>query len=191
MIFLSNIEHCAEANQRKKKTESQMGRHSNRAANHEKWLIAQLATWCPSSTGTRRQTNTPTATLIQTQTHTHAQPHICMCICRTFATNTLNEATVGRTPSPVLRNPIKFQKDIKSFSPFNKVHLLVVYLNTCILDNTVISWFQSRISKIYHSFHNDKFPFCYLPLPWMPGENELERQQSGTLLLLCASTCHW
>lgn len=59
MIFLSNIEHCAE----KKTSESQMGRHSNEVANHEKWLIAQLATWCPSSTNTRRQTHTHTRTL--------------------------------------------------------------------------------------------------------------------------------
>lgn len=119
-------------------------------------------------TGTRRQPNTHTATLI----HTHARPHICMTICRTFETNTLNEATVGRTPSSVLRNPIKVQKDIKSFSPFNKVDLFVVWLNSWILDSTVISCFQSRISKTEHSIHNDKFPFCYLPFPCKLRETE-------------------
>lgn len=98
-----------------------------------------LRSWPHDARAEEAHTDRLAPTLIHTQTHTHAQPHICMSICRTFATNTLNEATVGRTPSAVLRNPIKVQKDIKSFSPFNKVDLFVVCAKSCLLDSTVIS----------------------------------------------------
>lgn len=187
MIFLSNIEHCAEANQRKKKSKAKWD-----AIQTELQIMKNdsLRSWPHDARAAHRHTQTDKHQHSHTYSHTRTATYLHDYLPN-FWTNTLNEATVGRTPSSVLRNPIKVQKDIKSFSPFNKVDLFVVWLNSWILDSTVISCFQSRISKTEHSIHNDKFPFCYLPFPCKLRENETQRQQSGTLLLLCVSTCHW
>lgn len=131
MIFLSNIEHCVE---RKKKPKAKWD-----AIQTELQIMKNdsLRSWPHDARAEEAHTDRQAPT--QPHLFTHSQPHICMCICRTFATHTLNEASVGRTPSAVLRNPIKVQKDIKSFSPFNKVDLFVVCAKFCLLDSTVIS----------------------------------------------------